>query len=124
MNTNSANKYVVIPITQGTLEKIFLLDEDNKVFEYSFKINTHSSKKEVDVIEMILLSNSQRKNLADDNNKAKKELCKKLIRVDAIAKTLFADSHPDFILKYPIKDDDTKKEKRRNFIEFLLRAGL
>ncbi|CAG8516330.1 23219_t:CDS:2, partial [Racocetra persica] len=24
----------------------------------------------------------------------------------------------------PIKDDDTKKEERRNFIEFLLRAGL
>ncbi|CAG8803263.1 32069_t:CDS:2, partial [Racocetra persica] len=78
MNTNSANKYFVIPITQGTLEKeldetssksanknkkIFLLDEDNESTQKS----------------------------PDDNNKAKKELCKKLIRVDAIAKTLFAD---------------------------------
>ncbi|CAG8517856.1 10364_t:CDS:2, partial [Racocetra fulgida] len=44
-------------------------------------------------------------------------------KVDAIAKILFADSHPDFILKYHVKDDD-KKERRNFFIEFLLKAGL
>ncbi|CAG8495466.1 2121_t:CDS:10, partial [Dentiscutata heterogama] len=106
--------------------KIFFLNEnDIKLFE---NIQKWINKKEPTTLEETI--EYQLVKMTGQENRLKTTIGYQLLnnpyarKVDAIAKTFFADHLPDFILKYFVDNDEKKKNRRDDFIKLLLRVGL
>ncbi|CAG8736094.1 11747_t:CDS:10, partial [Dentiscutata erythropus] len=120
---NSGNAREISEISR---RKIFFLNEDViKVFE---NIQKWINKKDSTTLEETL--EYQLVKMTGQENRLKTTIGYQLLnnpysrKVDAIAKTLFADHLPDFILKYYVDNDEKKIIKRDDFIKLLLRIGL